>query len=37
MEERQRQAGHASPQMTERYTREPDEVRNKVIQMRRGK
>ncbi len=36
-EDRQRQAGHASPEMTERYTREHDVVRNKVIQMRRGK
>jgi integrase len=36
-EDRQRQAGHASPEMTERYTREHDAVRNKVIQIRRGK
>jgi hypothetical protein len=34
MEDRQRQANHASPEMTERYTREHDDVRNRVIQLR---
>lgn len=36
MEDRQRQAQHASPSTTEIYTRGHDEVRNRVIKLRTG-
>ena len=36
LEDRQRMANHASLDTTERYNRGHDEVRNKVIKLRRG-